>query len=75
MKCHVNLSVEKGTTISQKEMKEFAPKSLTLKFGYSCYVGHYAVYIAGPKKALKEFLENYIPWGATFIERGAGRAA
>jgi hypothetical protein len=67
---HVNLSVEKGTTVSQKDLKAFAPKTVKVKCGYSSYVGHFGFIAQGPAKDLRQFLRDYIPFGASFLERG-----
>ena len=67
---HVHLSVEKGTTVSQKDLKAFAPKTVKVKCGYSPYVGHFSVLAQGPAKDLKNFLKDYIPFGASFMEKG-----
>ena len=67
---HVHLSVEKGTTLSQKDLKAMAPKSVKVKTGYSSYVGHFGVVAQGPAKDLRDFLKNYISFGVTFMEKG-----
>lgn len=70
---HVNLSVEKGQGLTQKELKMYAPKGVALKFGYSHYVGHYSLLAQGPAKLLRKFLnDHYLGWGASFFQRGKG---
>jgi hypothetical protein len=67
---HVHLSVEKGTTLSQKDLKAFAPKTVKVKCGYSGYVGHFGVIAQGPAKDLRDFLKDYISFGAGFLKKG-----
>ena len=67
---HVHLSVEKGTTVSQKDLKALAPKTVKVKCGYSSIVGHFGVVAQGPAKDLRQFLNDYIRFGVTFIEKG-----
>jgi hypothetical protein len=75
MTCRVDLSVEKGSVgLSQKDLKRVAPKTLKLQFGYSSYVGHFGLTILGPKRDMKAFLSEYIPWGAGFIHKGTQAA-
>jgi hypothetical protein len=67
---HVHLSVEKGTTLSQKDLKAMAPKTVKVKCGYSSYVGHFGFIAQGPAKDLRDFLKDYISFGASFLEKG-----
>jgi len=68
---NVNLSVEIGSTVSQKCLKLFAPDTVKIKCGHSRYSHHYRLLAEGPSKDLRKFLKNYISFGVIFMERGS----
>ncbi len=67
---HVHLSIENGTTLSQKDLKAMAPKTVKVKCGYSSYVGHFGLLAQGPAKDLRQFIGDYVSFGASFLKRG-----